>query len=68
MIMPGAEALATSFADATAIVSRSGSTASVRIADDWGYRGHPHGGYLLATLLRATAAVAGRDDIVTASC
>jgi hypothetical protein len=68
MTMAETEAAATSFADATAVVSRSGSTASVRIADDWGYRGHPHGGYLLATLLRATAAVTGRGDIVTASC
>jgi hypothetical protein len=68
MTMPQAEAPATSFADATAIVSLSGSAASVAVAADWGYRGHPNGGYLLATLLRATAAVTGRDDIVTASC
>jgi Thioesterase-like superfamily len=62
------EAAASTFSQATASLVVDERRASIRIDQAWCYHGHPHGGYLLATLLRATAAVAHRDDIITATC
>jgi hypothetical protein len=60
--------VAPSFDHASATIAVQGDRGTVSIDRNWGYHGHPNGGYLFATLLRATSAVAGRADLVTAAC
>ncbi|MGW6458328.1 thioesterase family protein [Streptomyces sp. NPDC055078] len=48
------------FTDATAVQALGDGEFTARLVPEWGYRGHPNGGYLLAVVTRAAIEATGR--------